>query len=273
MCFLSVQGSPERWVSTILAIVQEATTYSSTRISTRITSTCRSVMWRNNNLTLNMSELRWGAKSKNNQIPLSMCSKPCDFGHIRKKRDGAKYCWVCTKCDSQQYRLDEWTCQNCSQWNKPQREPHWLRRHRHRIPTLVISVGHCPRHALHHRYPQHGLRDRCLYLLQRHARHPRVGSRVDATSSWSGSSWPASRPSGSSPNLPPSPAASVASSSVSPSSSPTPRSSQRLTASTGYSTVASVRWKDRGTPVRGHSWWSALSWCQSKLLVSWCGWY
>ncbi|XP_030855903.1 metabotropic glutamate receptor 7 [Strongylocentrotus purpuratus] len=75
--------------------------------------------WRSGNLTLKTSDLRWGEKSPNNMIPASVCSLPCAHGHIRKKREGDECCWVCTKCEYQQYRHDEWTCRNCTQGTLP----------------------------------------------------------------------------------------------------------------------------------------------------------
>ena len=75
--------------------------------------------WRSGNLTLKTSDLIWGGKSPNNMIPASVCSLPCAHGHIRKKREGDECCWVCTKCEYQQYRHDEWTCRNCTQGTLP----------------------------------------------------------------------------------------------------------------------------------------------------------
>ncbi|XP_070557632.1 metabotropic glutamate receptor 6-like [Ptychodera flava] len=59
-------------------------------------------------LYLDMSKTIWSQ-----DLPESVCSKPCLPRMAMKQNAGEKCCWVCTKCEEFEYLTDESTCEDC----------------------------------------------------------------------------------------------------------------------------------------------------------------
>ncbi|ACY70470.1 metabotropic glutamate receptor [Drosophila virilis] len=62
-----------------------------------------------NNLEINLDTVVW---NKENEMPTSACSLPCEAGMI-KKQQGDTCCWICDSCEPYEYVYDELTCKDC----------------------------------------------------------------------------------------------------------------------------------------------------------------
>ena len=72
-------------------------------------------------LSLNADNLIWGAKDMDGTGVESVCAKPCTKPGERRQiipgpgdQVGNECCWVCDKCEPNQYVVDDYTCRNCS---------------------------------------------------------------------------------------------------------------------------------------------------------------
>ncbi|EDV90912.1 metabotropic glutamate receptor [Drosophila grimshawi] len=62
-----------------------------------------------NYLELNLETVVW---NKEQEMPTSACSLPCEAGMI-KKQQGDTCCWICDSCEPYEYVYDEFTCRDC----------------------------------------------------------------------------------------------------------------------------------------------------------------
>ncbi|KAH8376012.1 hypothetical protein KR093_004800, partial [Drosophila rubida] len=62
-----------------------------------------------NSLELNLETVVW---NKDQEMPTSACSLPCEAGMI-KKQQGDTCCWICDSCEPYEYVYDEFTCRDC----------------------------------------------------------------------------------------------------------------------------------------------------------------
>ncbi|KAH9505007.1 Metabotropic glutamate receptor 3 [Bulinus truncatus] len=68
-----------------------------------------------NRLFLNKTSLRW--KNGSMEIPKSICSEPCSFGHA--KLASSDCCWNCVPCKENEYLPDETQCMPCPTDSRP----------------------------------------------------------------------------------------------------------------------------------------------------------
>ncbi|XP_071082339.1 metabotropic glutamate receptor 8-like [Haliotis cracherodii] len=66
-------------------------------------------------LKINKSALLWRFKSR--EIPVSICSEPCEQGEATKT--SGPCCWVCIACNENEYLKDESTCESCPEGSRP----------------------------------------------------------------------------------------------------------------------------------------------------------
>ncbi|KAM8702763.1 hypothetical protein ACLKA7_005127 [Drosophila subpalustris] len=62
-----------------------------------------------NSLELNLETVVW---NKEQELPTSACSLPCNAGMI-KKQQGDTCCWICDSCEPYEFVYDEFTCKDC----------------------------------------------------------------------------------------------------------------------------------------------------------------
>lgn len=62
------------------------------------------------------SSLKW--KDASTVKPVSQCSDPCQLGYKRHAATEA-CCWLCIKCDTYEYLVDDYTCHTCDPGYKP----------------------------------------------------------------------------------------------------------------------------------------------------------
>ncbi|RWS17798.1 metabotropic glutamate receptor 3-like protein [Dinothrombium tinctorium] len=71
--------------------------------------------WSNDRLHLNETKIKW----RESEIPRSICSEACSPGSRKIFSAGNDCCWVCAKCASNEFLVDEYTCKSCSPGYKP----------------------------------------------------------------------------------------------------------------------------------------------------------
>ncbi|XP_054880666.1 metabotropic glutamate receptor 7-like isoform X1 [Poeciliopsis prolifica] len=68
-------------------------------------------------LQLNMEDLRWPRGEQD--VPVSVCSLPCEAGERKKVVKGMPCCWHCEPCDGYQFQADEFSCKLCAYNMRP----------------------------------------------------------------------------------------------------------------------------------------------------------
>lgn len=76
--------------------------------------------WDDLGLELNRDDLMFNEGSR--EVPISICSPPCQAGEVKHMQAGDHCCWICSRCEPWEYVYDEFTCKDCGEGRWPYKD-------------------------------------------------------------------------------------------------------------------------------------------------------